>query len=118
MSAPTAVGGAGSSSAPAPVPAATPNIPPEKVLFHAAKIALEQDKPILLDYYNETRLGTAFLGENKETKERILVKGPEDYTSPVQKLFKVGGDYLVMTENSIYIVSGQIQKKEIKGSSM
>jgi hypothetical protein len=102
-----------SSSAPAT------DIPNEKVLVHAAKIAMEHDKPILLDYYKETRVGgTAFLGEDKETKEKILVKNPEEYTSPVIKMFKAKDDYIIITENSIYIVSGSIKKKEISSASL
>jgi hypothetical protein len=107
------------SSAPAPahkVPVEPPN---EKVLIHAAKIALEHDKPIMLDYYNETKAGgKAFLGEDKETKEKILVKNPEEYTSPVHKMFKAKDDYIIVTENSVYIVSGEIKKKEISSSGM
>ena len=95
------------------------DLPNEKVLIHAAKIALEQDKPILLDYYKDTRAGgTAFLGEDKETKEKILVKNPEEYTSPVQKMFKAKDDYIIVTENSVYIVSGAIKKKEISSAGM
>lgn len=88
-------------------------------MVHAAKIAMEHDKPILLDYYKETRVGgTAFLGEDKETKEKILVKNPEEYTSPVIKMFKAKDDYIIITENSIYIVSGSIKKKEISSASL
>jgi len=94
------------------------HIPNEKVLLHAAKIALEHDKPILLDYYKETREGKAFLGEDKDTKEKILVKSTDEYTSPVTKMFKAKDDYIVVTENSVYIVSGNMKKKEISSSSM
>ena len=93
-------------------------IPNEKVLRHAAKISMEQDKPILLDYFKDTREGTAFLGEDKDTKEKILVKNADEYTSPVQKMFKAGDDYIIVTENSVYIVSGSIKKKEISSSNM
>jgi len=95
------------------------DIPNEKVLTHAAKIALEQDKPILLDYYKETKpLGKAFLGQDKDTGEKILVKSVDEYTSPVQKMFKAKDDYIIVTENSVYIVSGTIKKKEISSGSM
>lgn len=88
--------------------------PSEKVLAHAAKIAMEQDKPILLDYYRATQTGgAAFLGEEKDTKEKILVKNSDEYTSPVIKMFKAKEDYIIVTENSVYIVSGSIKKKEI-----
>ena len=48
----------------------------------------------------------------------MLVKNPEEYTSPVVKMYKAGTDYLVETENSIYIVSGNMKKKEISNASM
>ena len=102
----------------ASAPQVTVELPNEKVLSHAAKIAMEQDKPILLDYYMDTKLGRAFLGEDSETKEKILVKNPEEYTSPVQKMFKAKDDYIIMTENSIYIVSGLIKKKTISSAAM
>ena len=91
----------------------TTEIPGDKTMAHAARIAVEQDKPILLDYYNDTKNAKAFLGEDPDTKERILVKNAEEYTSPIQKIFKAATDYIVMTENSIYIVSGAIKKKII-----
>jgi hypothetical protein len=112
----------------APVPSSAPatpqaggvqvDLPNEKVLSHAAKLAMENDKPILLDYYMDTKLGRAFLGEDAETKEKILVKNPDEYTSPVQKMFKAKDDYIIMTENSIYIVSGNIKKKTISSAGM
>jgi hypothetical protein len=95
---------------------AVADLPTEKVLVHAAKLALDQDKPILLDYYRDTRAGTAFLGEDKDTKEQILFKNAEEYTSPIQKKFKVLTDYIFITENSIYIVNGAIKKKEISAT--
>jgi hypothetical protein len=103
----------------APTPSSADLVfPNEKILIHAAKLAMEQDKPIMLDYYRETHAQTAFLGEDKDTKERMLVKNPEEYTSPVQKMLKAKEDYIIMTENSIYIVSGNIKKKEISSAGM
>lgn len=92
------------------------DVPGEKVLVHAAKMALTMDKPIMLDYYGPTKAGTAFIGEDKETKEKILIKNREEWTSPIEKLGRAGDDILVVTENSIYIVAGSIKKKEISSS--
>lgn len=99
-------------------PAVQSDLPNEKVLVHAAKICKEQDKPLMFDYYDATRAGSAFLGEDKDTKEKILVKNPEEYTSPVIKMFKAKDDYIMVTENSVYIVGGNIKKKEISGLGM
>jgi hypothetical protein len=97
-----------------PAPA---DIPSEKALVNAAKLAIKDDKPILLDYYKETRAGTAFLGEDKDTKEQILFKNAEEYTSPIQNKYRVASgeqvEYIFVTENSIYLVHGAIKKKEI-----
>ena len=94
--------------APAPSPAA---------LVQAAKLSMAQDNPIRLDYYAETAAGTAFMGEDGETKEKMLVKSAEEFTSLIQKTYKVGDDYLVLTENSIYIVTN-LQKRRIQANSL
>ena len=105
-------------SASAPSAAAAPALPNPAVLLQAAKLALAQDNPIRLDYYAETSNGTAFMGEDGETKEKMLVKSAEEFTSLIQKTYKVGDDYLVLTENSIYVVSGKMQKRRIQANSL
>ncbi|NBV77960.1 hypothetical protein EBR66_07375 [bacterium] len=96
---------------------ATP-MPSAQVLVHAAKLAMEQDKPILLDYFSDTANGKAFMGEDQETKEKMLIKSNEEFTSLVQKVYKVQDDYIIMTENSIYIASGKIQKRRIQAPAL
>ena len=101
----------------APPTTASP-IPSAQVLVHAAKLSLEQDKPIQLDYYRDTENQKAFLGEDQETKEKMLIKSNEEFTSLVQKVYKVLEDYITTTENSIYIVSGKIQKRRIQAPAL
>ena len=113
MSAPTATTPAPPTNSQAP--AATPSA---QVLVHAAKLAMEQDKPILLDYFADTASGKAFLGEDQETKEKMLIKSSDEFTSLVQKVYKVQDDYIIMTENSIYIASGKIQKRRIQAPAL
>jgi hypothetical protein len=93
--------------------------PHEKTLKHAARLAIEQDKPILLDYYNDTINGKAFMGEDSESKEKMLVRSAEEYTSTIQPrgIFKVETDFIVITENSIYIIHGSTKKKTITAPS-
>jgi len=88
-------------------------VPNDKTLKHAARIAIEQDKPIMLDYYTDTRNEKAFLGEDATTKEKMLVRSEAEYTSLIQKIFKVAEDFIVITENSIYIIAGSTKKKTI-----
>ena len=93
-------------------------LPNPTCLVQAARLAIQQDKPIQLDYYTATANKTAFIGEDPESKEKVLVKSKEEFTSHIQKLYKVGEDYLVLTENSIYIVSGSIQKRKVNLASL
>ena len=88
-------------------------LPGEKVLKHAAKLSIEQDKPIMMDYWSDSYGEPSVLIGVRSNDEKMLVRSAEEYTSPISKIFKVGEEYIVITENSIYIVSTQIQTKRI-----
>ena len=118
MSAPTASSTTPAAPAAPSTPASTEVLPSVAVLQHAARLAIQQDKPILLDYYVETATGKAFMGEDQETKERMLVKSADEFTSLIQKVYKVTDDYIIITENSIYVVSGKIQKRRIQAPAI
>jgi hypothetical protein len=93
-------------------------LPCEQVLLQAARLAIQLDRPILLDYYVDTFNKKAVIGEDEETKDKMLVKSREEYTSSISKIYKVENDYIILTENSIYIVSGNVQKRKIALSSL
>jgi len=107
-----------STTAPASAAVAAEVLPSATTLLQAAKIAIKEDRAILLDYFVQTANGTAFLGEDPTTKERILVKSKEEFTSLIKKLYKSGDDFIILTENSIYIVSGKIQKRKVNLASL
>ena len=93
-------------------------LPSAATLLSAAKLAIQKDMAIQLDYFVDSADGKAFLGQDPTTEEKMLVKSAEEYTSHIQKIYKAGEDFIVMTENSIYIVSGGIKKREIKASGL
>jgi hypothetical protein len=97
---------------------ASDHLPSPKTMLQASKIAIEQDRAIMLDYFRQTHNGTAFLGEDPETKERVLVKSKEEFTSLIKKLYKSEEDFIILTENSLYIVSGKIQKRKVNLASL
>jgi hypothetical protein len=105
------------SAPPTQANSADANLPSAQALLQAAKLSIEQDKPIQLDYHVDSVHGRAYLGVDETTEEKMLVKSSEEYTSLVQKVYKVGTDFLVLTENSIYIVSAKLQKRKIQASS-
>jgi hypothetical protein len=79
---------------------------------HATKVAILEDKPIVLDYWTSSLEKTCLIGV-RSNNEKLLVKSEDEYTSPIAKIFKVGKEYIVMTENSIYLVDVQIPTKRI-----
>lgn len=87
-------------------------LPENTTLQHAAKLSIVEDKPIMFDYWTSSLDKSVLIGV-KETNEKLLVKSAEEYTSPISKIFKVGTEYIVITENSIYIVDVGIPSKRI-----
>ena len=87
-------------------------LPSNTTLQHASKISIVEDKPIMLDYWTLSQEKKIIIGV-KEDGEKLLVKSEEEYTSPVVKIYKVETEYLVITENSIYIVDVNCPTKRI-----
>lgn len=87
-------------------------LPSNTMLAHAAKLAIVEDRPIMLDYWVDSMEKKALIGV-RENGEKLLVKNEEEYTSPISKVFKVDNDYLVTTENSLYLVSGEIPTRKL-----
>lgn len=87
-------------------------IPSDTTLQHSCKMSIVKDKPIMLDYWLGSLEKTVIIGV-KEDKEKLLVKSEDEYTSPIIKIFKVDNDYLIETENSLYVVSASISSKRI-----
>lgn len=86
-------------------------------MVQAAKIATEQDRPIYLDYFSDSIEKKCCIGVQGTTK--MLVKSDTEYTSPIESIMRIKEEkaWLVLTENSLYIVHADIPVKRIVGSS-
>lgn len=87
-------------------------LPSDLTNQHASKLAIVEDKPIMLDYWVSSLEKKALIGV-RENGEKLLVKSAEEYTSPIAKFYKSATEYIIITENSIYIVSSEIQTRKI-----
>lgn len=87
-------------------------LPSKTTMQHAVKLALSEDRPILLDYWVGSGGGSCFIGV-RENDEKLLVKNEDEYTSPVNKIYAVDEEYIITTENSLYIVNKSIGTKRI-----
>lgn len=87
-------------------------LPTDTTFQNACKLAITEDKPIMMDYWVDSLENKALIGV-RENNEKMLVKSAEEYTSPIAKLYRSGTEYIVMTENSIYLVSSTIPSRRI-----
>lgn len=88
--------------------------PSSKTLQHAVRLSIIDDKPIMVDYWTGSLDKTVLIGvRDDDTKEKILVRSEEEYTSPISKIFKIEQEYIIVTENSIYVVDVGIPTKRI-----
>jgi hypothetical protein len=86
--------------------------PSNQCLQHIVKIAVVDDKPIMLDYWTDSQENKVLIGV-RDNGEKLLVKSEEEYTSPIEKIYKVETEYIIVTENSLYLVSAKISTKRI-----
>jgi len=86
--------------------------PSNQCLQHCVKIAVVDDKPIMLDYWADSLDQKVLIGV-RENGEKLLVKSEDEYTSPIEKIYKIENEYIIVTENSLYITSASISTKRI-----
>ena len=91
-------------------------VPSPSILVRAAQLAIDDDKPIYLDYYRYSNEKKCCIGVQPDNT-KYLVKSDTEYTSTIQTIFKCETCYIVSTENSLYIVSMEIPVKKIVSST-
>ena len=88
-------------------------LPDVKTLQNAAKLSIVEDKPIILDYWVQSIEKSVMIGIREDGK-KMLIKNTEEYTSYIEKVYRIAGkDYIIMTENSIYIVDINIPTRKV-----
>lgn len=91
-------------------------LPPANVLLRAAQVAIDQDKPIYLDYYTDSVEKKCCVGVQADGT-KYLVKSNEEYTSTIENIFKCETCFIIATENSLYVVAADVPVKKILSSS-
>lgn len=88
-------------------------LPDTKTLQNAIKISIVEDRPIMMDYWTNSLEQSVIIGI-KDDGKKMLIKNEEEYTSYIEKVFRINGkDYIIMTENSIYIVDAATPSKKV-----
>jgi len=87
-------------------------LPQGVTLQHCAKLGIVEDKPIMFDYWTSSCDKEVLIGV-RDSGEKLLVKSADEYTSPISKIYKVETEFIIITENSIYVVSSEIDTKRV-----
>jgi len=87
-------------------------LPQGVTLQHCAKLGIVEDKPIMFDYWTASCDKEVLIGV-RDSGEKLLVKSADEYTSPISKIYKVETEFIIITENSIYVVSADIDTKRV-----
>jgi hypothetical protein len=86
-------------------------------MTNAMKLAISEDKPIMMDYWEPSMMteGGAVIGVKSDKITKMLVKNESEYTSNISKAYKADNALIILTENSIYMVSANIKAKPVSG---
>ena len=81
-------------------------LPSDKTLQQAVKLSIKTTKPICFYFYVDSLKNKISISSDGEDK--IIYKNQEEHTSPILNTYKCGSEFLVVTENTIYVVSSSI----------
>tara|TARA_B110000444_G_scaffold260446_1_gene307443 strand:- start:4725 stop:5027 length:303 start_codon:yes stop_codon:yes gene_type:complete len=87
-------------------------LPANNTLQNLSKLSILEDKPIMFDYWTASLDNDVIIGV-REGGEKLLVKTEDEYTSPISKIYKVDKEYIIVTENSIYVITSDVSTKRI-----
>lgn len=83
----------------------------EDTLNKAFKLSLKFTKPIDTYFYLDSCRGNVCILNDGE--EMVIFKNEDEHTSPVLKIFKSGEQYIIMTENTIYLLSANTPMRNL-----
>ena len=78
-------------------------LPNVNTLSQAAKLSIKIAKPLDFYFFIDSCRGNAQIVN--ADGDKIIYKNNEEHTSPIRHTYKVGCEYLIVTDNTIYIIS-------------
>lgn len=90
-------------------------VPDANTCQQAVKLSIKIGKPMDFYFYIDSCKGN--LNIVSSDNEKVLYKNSDEYTSPIQHTYKVGEQYLIVTENTIYVISCNTKLATLKKES-
>ena len=85
--------------------------PCQATLNKSFKLANLVKKPISFNFYIDSLKGNIWIKCTNDKK--IIFKSNNEHSSPIKSTFKVNDEYIVLTENTIYVISASTKVKLI-----
>jgi len=80
-------------------------LPSDKTMQQAVKLSIKLVKPICFYFYVDSLKGKVSIMTDGEDK--LVFKNEDEHTSPITNTFKCENEYIIVTENTIYIISAE-----------
>jgi len=80
-------------------------LPSTKTLLQATKLSIRLNKPICYYFYADSLKGQVCIAS--DGNEKIIYKNDEEHTSPIVTPYQVDDEFIIITENTIYIISAK-----------
>ena len=79
------------------------SIPCPETLQQACKLSIKTQKPMCFYFYVDSLKGNCSICSDGEDK--IIFKNSEEHTSPILNTYKCDSEYIIITDNTVYIIS-------------
>jgi hypothetical protein len=87
-------------------------LPSAKTLTGAFRLSVLHGKPVCGYFYIDSLKNKVCIRQDGEGK--IIYKDEDEYTSPLEQMFRSENEYIAITHNTIYILSGRTEVKKEK----
>jgi len=84
-------------------------LPSDKTMQQAVKLSIKLVKPICFYFFVDSLKGRICISSDGE--DRIIFKNEEEHTSPILNTYKCDDCFIVVTENTIYVISSNTRIK-------
>ena len=105
----------GSAPIPRPQSAQPANrCPSVEIMMKGMRLALQNDKPLIFSFWNDSIKKSVFFNHDTKLNEWNLYKSDDEFTSPIINRHSEKGELVCETENSMYVIHGDIGTKSVQ----
>lgn len=80
-------------------------LPGMNTLTNATKLSIKFGRPLDFYFYIDSCRGNAQIVN--ADGEKIIYKNNEEHTSPIKHTYQTDNEYIIVTENTIYVISNK-----------